>query len=255
MVVFPYTVKQGIYHKHDSTVNKFVDYFALNAIEQILKTAVIAVFETLYRKYHIPYRHDHHMRSDCIITRAVAFRPQLQVTFGDFEIGLDVPAQHVCFQNLFFRQGHIRAHEAHPVFAVAVVARVHKLCRDFVPAAVRNGDVHGQQISGFPAPLFVAGIDFLYVQPGCFPCFGIRPCVFYAVFLDHGNCVRFHALELDELGRVGEPCVKQHKIKGDSRLFGFPDHAAYGIDPFFPSRQPCACHGWRAYQMGCLGRP
>lgn len=150
MVVFPYAVKQGIYHKRNGTVNELVDYFALDAIEQILKAAVIAVLETLDGKYHIPYRHDHHMGSDCIITRAVAFCPQLQVAFGEFEISLNVPAQRVCFQDLFFGQGHIRAYEAHPVLAVTVVARVHKPCRDCVPIFVRDSDVYGQQVPGFP---------------------------------------------------------------------------------------------------------
>jgi len=91
MIVFPYTVKQGVYHKHNGAVNEFVDYFALDTIEQILNAAVIAVFETIYGKYHIPYCYDHYMGGDCIITRAVAFRPQLQVTFCEFEIGLNVP--------------------------------------------------------------------------------------------------------------------------------------------------------------------
>lgn len=92
MEVFPYAAKQGIYHKHDGTVNEVVDYFALDTIEQILKAAVVAVLETLYGKYHVPYRHHHHMGSDCIITRAVALCPQLQVAFGEFEVSLDVPA-------------------------------------------------------------------------------------------------------------------------------------------------------------------
>ena len=112
MVVFPYAVKQGVYHKHDGTVNEFVDYFALDAIEQILKAAVIAVLETLYGKYHIPYRHDHHMGSDCIITRAVTFCPQLQVAFGEFEISLNVQRS-VYASRISFSDRYISVHTKH----------------------------------------------------------------------------------------------------------------------------------------------
>ncbi len=86
------------------------------------------------------------MRCECIITRAVAFCPQFQIALCEFEIGFDLPAQHVRFQDFPLGQGSVRAHETHPVLAVAAVPRIYKFCQDCVPFAACYGDIYRKPV-------------------------------------------------------------------------------------------------------------
>jgi len=110
-----------------------------------------------------------------IVACTVAFRPQLQITLCDLEIGLNVPAQHVRPHDFFFGQGSIRAYKTDPVLAVAVVSRIYELRRNGRPIAVCDHDIDGKQISGFAPSLFIAGIDFLYIQSAFLPGLSVCP--------------------------------------------------------------------------------
>ena len=141
-----------------------VDDLPLNSIHDLFDAAVISVIETYHSQNHIPDRYYYHMGCNGVITCAMAFRPQAEMTFANQKILLCLPSDRVRTEHFLGRTFHVGADKADPLLPVVPVADIYKLCRDGVSVFIRNLYIDTQKISGTPGTFFVAAVDFLYCE-------------------------------------------------------------------------------------------
>ena len=143
------------------------------------------------------------MSCQSIIGQAVAFCNKLKIRLTGLEKHLDLPPFPINPADLLFGKIRIRTDKGDPVLFVLPVTDADNLCRDLL-VLLSDHDVYGEQVFAPAATLLTDAKDLADRK--------LLPFVFIVntgALLYHGDRVQPEGFDGNELGRAGEPRVKE----------------------------------------------
>ncbi len=157
-----------------------------------------------------------------------------QIALCEFEIGFDLPAQHVRFQDFSLSTGKCPCTRNTPSLAVAAVPRIYKFLPGLRSLRLPVTVIYRKQVSGFPLLFFCCGNRFfLYIQPALLSGFRICPQILCTVFSKIMAIVSTSIPLVPPAGPDWKTmCQTVQNRKGIPAFFCFLYHAAYSVCPF-----------------------